>query len=260
MLYLAIETSSIRGSVGLFSESEWIRQLDLDEGLTCGDELLSRISTLLEDHRTTVSSLDGVAVSVGPGSYTGTRVGVTAAKTLSWACQLPVSGLETLPLLAANAGLAHVTGLAGNGLPDAERYYVATILDGRQHFLYGALYEVERSACTWPAASRPRQIVPQSVDDATTLWSVLEQRIANLGDAPVVAIGDGAEQLLTLAPSGRILRGPQALDYPSARALGSLSAAELKTLEWDADRTHRLEPLYMRATEAERKLMNRATG
>ena len=89
MLYLAIETSSIRGSVGLFSESEWIRQLDLDEGLTCGDELLSRISTLLEDHRTTVSSLDGVAVSVGPGSYTGTRVGVTAAKTLSLACQLP---------------------------------------------------------------------------------------------------------------------------------------------------------------------------
>ena len=106
MVYLAIETSSRKGSAALLQEQQVLSVADFAENRTAGMELLVRLRSLLAEAGRGPRDLGGIAVSVGPGTYTGIRLGVTAAKTLGFACQVPVVGVESLTVLAAGALLA----------------------------------------------------------------------------------------------------------------------------------------------------------
>ena len=103
MIFLAIETSDPRGSLALFDQ-EGVRE----EALISGDmaharEFAVRIDDLLRRGGFTPRDLQGISVSAGPGSYTGCRVGVTAAKTLGIALRIPVVAVSSLEVMAAFA-------------------------------------------------------------------------------------------------------------------------------------------------------------
>ena len=82
MLSLALETSSLRGGVAILRGSSCLEESIFKEGLQQGRELIQRVSDLLRRVGQEPGDLGAIAVSKGPGSYTGIRVGVTAAKTL----------------------------------------------------------------------------------------------------------------------------------------------------------------------------------
>lgn len=210
---------------------------------------------MLASEGLTARALEGVAVSVGPGSYTGVRVGVTAAKTLGFALDVPVVAVESLRVIAANVALRDPA--CPSGLPDprAERVLVVPVLDGRQRFLYGALYEVAAGR------GRPeaiREVLPQSVDSATTLCRRVCRKVEEQPQASAVVVGDGAAAFLevvgSVATTARFELGAADLGTPRARGVGLLAAPELRAAGRDREAVHRLEPLYLRATEAERRL------
>lgn len=97
---LALESSSAKGGAALLMEVGAPLTMDLEEGLRHGRDLLSAVSRLLEDANLPPSALKAVAVSAGPGSYTGLRVGVMAAKTLAFALRLPILAVSSLEALA----------------------------------------------------------------------------------------------------------------------------------------------------------------
>jgi tRNA threonylcarbamoyl adenosine modification protein YeaZ len=114
-MLLGIDTSTHYASVALhdgsrlLAEHTWLANQDHTRGL------LPNIQALFADARVRVESLTAVAVALGPGSFNGLRVGLSTAKGLAMARRLPLVGVPTLELLAAEYGLDHVTMNAGRG-------------------------------------------------------------------------------------------------------------------------------------------------
>jgi tRNA threonylcarbamoyladenosine biosynthesis protein TsaB len=259
MLILAIETSSVRGSLALFSGGTCLRETFFPEGLLHGREITAHLDALLKEAGLTARSLQAISVSIGPGSYTGIRVGVTAAKSLGYSLALPVVTESSLRVLAGNA--------AAQG---GEAVEVGVVLDGRQRFLYGALFQVHPrllkpaapsgDAPGWDEAVVER-LSPDEVQEATELAKSFARRDpACRGPCPrkTLVLGDGVEKFLKAQEGSHAFeRGPPDGHVPKASVLGHLTARRAEEARFDLEAIHRLEPAYLRVTEAERKLLAR---
>ena len=254
MLFLALETTSLRASLGLFEERRCLRELFLPEGLVHGREVLAGIAALLREARLPARGLDGLAVSLGPGSYTGIRVGVTAAKTLAFALRIPLVGISSHEVLAAGAAADAAWETAErskkeiSGLPpERTSRLLVPLLDARKGFFYGALFEQDLRGESGSDGFPPRRRQPDQVGtvDAIRSWIEPGSRLFGAG-------ADSFLEALRDDPLCRVLvRGPRAWDSPSARILGILAADALLEARFELEAIHPLAPAYLRASEPE---------
>lgn len=143
---MAIESSGGKGGVALRLADGKTLEIELEHGLTHGRALVPAMAELLRKAGISLRELDAVAVSAGPGSYTGLRVGITAAKTLAWAAQLKVVRVSTLEALALDASRMGDGSSASRLVPvtDAKRgeIYAAFFSKGRDSVLRDSPDEV----------------------------------------------------------------------------------------------------------------------
>ena len=217
MRVLAVDTSTMAGGVALLEGSRVVGESLLDVRTTHSERLMLAVDRALTDAGWRADSLDGFAVTVGPGSFTGLRIGLAAVKGLAFALGRPIAAVPTLDAMAA-------------GLPWTTRA-VCPVLDARKSEVYASLYR-------WDGLAMRRE------------WEYLalspEALAARLGE-PVLGIGDGAALItspwMTLVEPVR--RGP------SAAVVGWLGHERLRRGETvDAAA---LVPLYLRPSEAELK-------
>ena len=104
MQILAFETSAKAASVALVQDGKLLGESYQNTGMTHSQTLMVMVEDLLHQCGVTVSQLDGVAVANGPGSFTGIRIGVAAAKGLAWGAELPCIGVSTLAAMAVGLG------------------------------------------------------------------------------------------------------------------------------------------------------------
>lgn len=97
---LAIETTGLRGSVACADGKKLLGFEFLRTDQRSAQSLIPAIETILKSHGWSPADLDGIAVAVGPGSFTGLRVGVTTAKVLAWACGATLYGIDSLEAAA----------------------------------------------------------------------------------------------------------------------------------------------------------------
>jgi tRNA threonylcarbamoyladenosine biosynthesis protein TsaB len=223
---LAVETSTLTGAVSLLDGERVVAECRVNVAVTHSERLLAAVEHVLGAGQCRLHALDGLAVAVGPGSFTGLRIGVSTVKALAFATGLPVAAVPTLDALAWM-------------LPWA-RYPVCPILDARKGEVYAGLYRTEagRLERLWEYRAR----APEA----------LAADLAAAGVGPVVFVGDG------VGPYGAVLAAllgsdarlaPPALRLPSASAVADLARAALGRGE-AADPLH-LVPLYVRRSEAE---------
>lgn len=145
VLILAIETSALGGSVALADDGSLLAERTLSRGQRSAQSLIPAIDELLRSAGRQVQDVELIGVTIGPGSFTGLRVGVTAAKTLAYALGAKTVGLDTLDVLAAQTA----AGSAGTRLH--------AILDAQRQELFTATF-------TWQGdrwrRSGPTEIVP----------------------------------------------------------------------------------------------------
>ena len=110
MTILAIDTSAKAASACLAQEDKIIGEFFIDTSLTHSQTLIPMIEQLAKNAQVSLDELDAIAVNAGPGSFTGVRIGVAAAKGLAFAHDLPCVSVSTLKSMAYNA------------LPDARRF------------------------------------------------------------------------------------------------------------------------------------------
>ncbi len=127
MMILGINTSTLEGSVALMRENGLVCEYMLNVQITHSERLLPTIDRLLQESAIRFQDLSGIAVSVGPGSFTGLRIGLATAKGLALASSLPLWGIPTLEAMARN-------------LPFC-RYPICPLLNARKGEVYWALYE-----------------------------------------------------------------------------------------------------------------------
>jgi len=225
MKILSIETATLAGGVALMNETGLIAEHRLHVEVRHSERLLVAIDRLLSDGRLAVSDLDAIAVSIGPGSFTGLRVGLSTAKGLAMGSRKP---LVTVPTLEAIAALFPYS----NAL-------IAPMLDARRQEVYWALFETQ--------GGRPVRLHPE---EATSPEAMLES-IGRL-DQSVLFVGEGAEKYRSLLLAQRpekTLFAPKTLQFPSAAAVAELGLARLE--EGKVHLPEEVAPFYLRASTAE---------
>lgn len=223
MRLLALETATLAGGAALIEEGRLVGESRLNIALTHSERLMAVVDRLLQDCGWDVASLDALAVSVGPGSFTGLRVGVATAKGLALALEIPVAPVPTLDALAAT-------------LPFADAA-VCPLLAARRDEVYCALYH-------WTGAAMERH--------GDYLALPPEAAVARL-EAPVIVLGDGVAACRPFL--ARLGGGAREADpvhsLPSPAAVGALGHAMLAA--GGGIPAERLAPLYLRPSEAELK-------
>ena len=215
MRVLALETSTLAGGVALVDGEATVAEYTLNVRLTHSERLLSAVDRVLTDAGWTPGDLGGIAVAVGPGSFTGLRIGLSTAKGLAFASSLPIAPVPTLDAMASTLPFA--------ALP------VCPVVDARRDEVYACRYR-------WDGAAMVQE------------WEYLALTPAELAarlDEPVILLGEPAAAI----PSPWIRRVPPARRLPSAAAVGHLGTRILA--RGDAVGPAELVPLYLRAPAAE---------
>ena len=217
MRVLAVETSTRAGGVALLDDDRLVAEYLLDVSVTHSERLMSAVDRVLADARWAARQLEGLAVAIGPGSFTGLRVAVSTVKGLALALDLPVAPVPTLDAMAA--------ALPWAALP------VCPVLDARKGEVYAALYRWDGTAMQreWEYAA----LSPQALAERLT--------------EPVILAGDGAPAVRS--PHARAVPPPRRL--PSPACVGVLGLERLR--RGDSVTAAALAPLYLRPSEAELK-------
>ena len=226
MKILAFETSAKAASVALTQEGKLLGESYQNTGLTHSQTLMVMAQDLLRQCGVAISQLDAVAVANGPGSFTGVRIGVAAAKGLAWGAELPCVGVSTLSAMAVGLG--------------AWQGYVCPVMDARRSQVYNALFHVDCGKYT-----RIRE------DRAISLQELGED-VKNLSQ-PIFLVGDGSvlcyNTLLEAVPA--LVLPPEHRMHQ--RAVGVALEAQRMTHEGAIPPAAELVPNYLRLSQAERE-------
>lgn len=224
MLVLGVESSTMQGGAALIGDDGLCSEYTLNVEATHSERLLPTIDRMLRDAGIGLDALSGLAVSIGPGSFTGLRIGLSTVKGLAYATGLPVVGISTLEALACTVAFAGAQ--------------VCPVLDARKQEVYAALFRCRSGA--------PVRIM----EDAALAPEALCAKIRR----PTIFLGDG------LAVYGELFRrllGERMLvPPPPSRGARPAWVAELgrqRLLRGERDAVDALVPRYLRPSEAELK-------
>jgi tRNA threonylcarbamoyladenosine biosynthesis protein TsaB len=220
MNLLALDTSTPLAAVALAGTDGVVHVAPSDPGPRHGRALIPAVRDLLARAGLALRDLDALAVGLGPGSYTGLRIGLTAAKTLAYALGKPLIGLDSLEAVARNA--------------PAEALRIAVVADAQRGDLYAA--DFARSNPGDP----PVRLAPTRIEPAA-LW------IAHLAPGTCV-LGPGLARLPSPLPASIHAPGSE-LDRPHGTRL--IELAHEAWLRGQRDDPWFLEPVYLRRSAAE---------
>jgi tRNA threonylcarbamoyladenosine biosynthesis protein TsaB len=225
MKVLGIDTSTPCGSVGLIEGEQIISEYLLNIPLTHSERLLKTIEFILHESRCDMGDISGWAISLGPGSFTGLRIGISTIKGLAFATQKPVAGVSTLDVLAFQTS--------------PTPYLICPILDARKSEVYTAFYRYDGTHLPKREsdylAIRPEDLVKR-----------IEEKTIFIGDA-VKTYGDYIQSSL---PSLAIFP-PCPLYYPLGSNVARMGFKLLQ--KGEALDLATFTPIYVRSSEAETK-------
>jgi tRNA threonylcarbamoyladenosine biosynthesis protein TsaB len=223
-IILALETATMSGSVALIAENRCLAEFSLQTGETHSRRLLAGVDWLLQETGIEWPTIDAVAVSLGPGSFTGLRIGLATAKGLILAGGVKLIGVGTLDGLAAQ-------------LFAAGEILICPVLDARKKEVYCGFYRCCKHGI-------PRLLKEYMAISPEDLCDMIDQPVLLLGDG-VSVYGDLFREKL-----GDLLNKPPASVYfPRAAAIGLLALDKWQRNEF-LDPAG-AEPIYIRASEAE---------
>lgn len=203
-IILNIETSTRVCSTALTADGMVLRQFHDDRGQNHATLLSGFIKGCLDHLRDHDMKLDAVAVSLGPGSYTGLRIGLSEAKGLAYALDIPLIGVDTLQLMAVGVMFNHDV--------DAETLF-APMIDARRMEVYTAVYDMALTPLAKPA--------PLILDgDSYSCW---------LSKHKMLFFGDGSDK------AREVITSPNAVFLPGVTPLASdmLALSERAYLQSD---------------------------
>ncbi len=225
MLLLGIDTSTSCGSVALVDSGKILGEWSLNVSGTHAVRLLPGIRHLLEEAGTRIGDIDGFAVTVGPGSFTGLRIGLTTAKTLSLVTEKPLAGVPTLDVLVENAPFA--------------RGLVCPVLDARKGEVFTAVYE-----------RNPRGVV----DRLTDYLAVTPEALSKSFQGPALLLGNAVPvygERFQRECAHPVTFAPPECHFPRASTLCRLAVERISA--GDHRHPRELQALYARQPDAERQ-------
>jgi len=244
MKILAIETSTMLGGIAIMDDlSGLIAEVRLNVKSTHSERLMTEIAHVLKQAELKVSDIDVFAIAIGPGSFTGLRIGLSAAKGFSYATGKPIVSVPTLEALAWNFPYC--------------RHPVCTLLDARKKEVYAALFKWEDGGFI-----RLRDEVSIKVDKLLGRINESNPPLppfskggeGGFSDKRVVFTGEGAilyrDKIIEVMGNKAIFASPEKI-VPSPANVASIGIK--KAIKGEFSEPVSLVPFYIRRSEAELK-------
>ena len=230
MKILALETSAKSVSVAVTEDGVPLASSYQNTGLTHSRTLMPLLDAMLTSSGLELQDMDALAVAAGPGSFTGLRIGVSAAKGLAWAKELPCCGVSTLAAMARTA--ADFQGL------------IIGAMDARRQQIYHALFRGENG-----------RVLRVTQDCAISL----EELASLLRDMPEekLVVGDGAALCADYLSTAGIPCRMADEHHRMQSAVGVALCAEEMAARGETVTAQQLEPVYLRLSQAERERLSR---
>lgn len=230
MLILAFETSAKSCSAAIHDGKSLLAESYQNSGLTHSQTLMVMAEDLLKVCGKSAADVTHLAAAAGPGSFTGIRIGVSAAKGFAWGAEKPVYGVSTLESMALGLGV-------WSG-------YVCCCMDARRNQVYNAIFLVENGELT------------RVSEDRAIALSDLKNELAHL-DGPIYLVGDGAALAHKNLSSEleNLILPPEHRQHQRASGVALAALAAMDRGE-NADGAA-LQPNYLRLSQAERERMEK---
>lgn len=230
MKILALETSAKSVSAAVVENGIPLAYTYQNTGLTHSRTLMPLVDAMLTSAELTLEEMDLLAVSAGPGSFTGLRIGVSALKGLAWAADKPCCGVSTLEAMAQN--VRHM---------DTD---IICAMDARRNQVYNAVFRAQDG-----------QLERLAPDRAIALSELAEEIKNSL--KPKIIVGDGAKLCYTYLSEQGIscqIAPPQLV---MQNAVGVALAAQKMADAGHTTNARDLVPVYLRLSQAERERLAR---
>ena len=222
MIIVGMDTSSVNATVAVMNENKLIGEYIISNDRTHSQIIMPLLDDLLRKCGVKISDVDVFATAIGPGSFTGVRIGMASVKTLAQMCEKPIIGVSSLESLSYNCSFF-------DGI-------ICPIIDARHKEVYNALFQNGERICD---------------DRIVSLDSLFEE----LGERRVLFCGDGAvayKNIIEDKNTGSWQIAPASVCMQKASSL--CQAAYERALAEDYDNVYSLVPLYLRQSQAEREL------
>lgn len=227
MTILAIDSSAKAASVCIANEEKIIGEFFINTSLTHSQTLMPMTEQLLKNTEMTIDEVDAIAVNAGPGSFTGVRIGVAAAKGLAFPKNLPCVSVSTLESMAYN--------LLGTDC------VVCAVMDARCSQVYNAMFRIKGET-----VERLTDDIALSLSDLLLEFKQTDKRI--------LIVGDGAEITYDFLKN----EASNAVLAPKNRRTQTASSVALaafqKLFEGKTQTAAELMPIYLRLPQAQREL------
>ncbi len=224
MKILALDSTAVVGSVALCEDDRMIAHYTLNTGNTHSQTLLPMIESVLKNADWEINDLDLIAVSKGPGSFTGVRIGVATVKGLAFGKNIPCAGVSTLEALAYN--LRYCNGI------------VCPVMNARRAQVYNALFSCKDGVLTRLCPDRAISIAE------------LDRELCEM-DQPVYLVGDGYNITLDGFEKTAVIPIPEELRVQSGYSVAMCGLAAYERGEATDDIC--LDVTYLRPSQAERE-------
>ncbi len=227
MITLAVDSSAVAASAAIAEDGKILGEFYCNTGLTHSQTLMPMIRCMLQSTKIELKNVGLFAVSAGPGSFTGIRIGIASVKGLAFPFDTPCAGVSTLEVIAWN--LAHLEGTA------------CAVMDARCGQVYNALFRVSGGA-------------PERLTEDRALGADELARECERCPKPLFLVGDGAKLCYNkegFQSIGAVLP-PEPLIYQ--RAVGVAKAAAAALAQGRTVSSGGLRPFYLRPAQAERAL------
>ncbi len=222
MKVIGIETSGLVGSVAVCNGDTIVGRKTFGRKLNHGKEIVSSLKAIFDEIKWEPSDVDLITVSIGPGSYTGLRIGITCAKTLAYGLGKPVIDVPTLDALAENVR------------DDVKN--LCPVIDARRKKVYACIY-------TRNDTEKKR---------ITDFLIISPEKLLDILPEPVLLFGDGVAPYKDIFAQKKALIASDGLGIADAVTVARLG---LKRYEQGKRcEINLLAPLYLRRSEAEERL------
>ena len=234
MITLAFDSTAKAASVAVCDGERLLALYNIDNGLTQSELLLPMAESALASLHLSFSDVGLLAASMGPGSFTGVRIGAALVKGLAFGRDIPCVSVSTLEALAENA----------NGL----RGIIVPVMDARRAQVYTAIFRSGEDG------------VVRLTDDCAISITDLAERLKEYGGESIYLVGDGYEVARRgLADAGVSVESTPAL-LITENAYSIAKIAVRKHANGEATTDVEISPIYLRMPQAERERLERMKG
>lgn len=233
MTILGVESSAMSAGAAVLKDGKIISESYLNVGLTHSETLMTLVDTALKNSGLAVNDIDAFAVSKGPGSFTGIRIGISAVKGMCFAIDKPVYGISTLKAMAWGAAIEDVI--------------ICPVMDARCMQVYNALFTYNGNKLI------------RLCDDRALKLNELYEEIKN-SDKKILLVGDGSDITKKYFESQDFVNFSVFSEiFKFQHASGVAFAAFMRYNNGDVGETgDALKPAYLRLPQAERERQQRS--